>query len=26
MRMLFFDGRMPRRALPVVFEYIRPNV
>jgi hypothetical protein len=25
-RMLFFDGRMSSRALPVVFEYIRPNV
>jgi hypothetical protein len=23
--MLFFDGRMRRRALPVVGEYIRPN-
>jgi hypothetical protein len=25
-RMLFFDGRMPKRALPVFGEYIRPNV
>jgi len=24
--MLFFDGRKAKRALPVVFEYIRPNV
>ena len=24
--MLFFDGRMPRRAWPVLAEYIRPNV
>src|SRR3981189_2756370 len=24
--MLFFDGRWPKRALPVVGEYIRPNV
>src|SRR5260221_9240661 len=24
--MLFFDGRWPRRAFPVVGEYIRPNV
>ena len=25
-RILFFDGHMPRRASPVVAEYIRPNV
>ena len=24
--MLFFDGRCPRRAWPVLAEYIRPNV
>ncbi len=24
--MLFFDGRYPRRAWPVLAEYIRPNV
>src|SRR5207247_7194832 len=24
--MLFFDGRWPRRAFPVLAEYIRPNV
>ena len=24
--MLFFDGHMPNRALPVVFEYVQPNV
>jgi hypothetical protein len=23
--MLFFDGRYPRRAWPVLAEYIRPN-